>query len=172
MGLWTGPLFPAFYVYFLLTIAGGVSLVLAAQPQRWWGVIREEPEWLGFAVPIILVTALVGIDIWRYLTALTPLSVALFARCSQAWRPRQAMVLMSAVVVLTLATQMPFQGMDLTRYFTEWFPYYAWTNTAPGDVTRSMLWPGWIWRFGAVSLALCALIVYANGRARSTVVIT
>ena len=41
------------------------------------------------------------------------------------WRPRQAMVLMSAVVVLTLATQMPFQGMDLTRYFTEWFPYYA-----------------------------------------------
>jgi len=172
MGLWTGPLFPAFYLYFLLTIAGGVSLVLAAQPQRWWGVIREEPEWLGFAVPIILVTALVGIDIWRYLTALTPLIVVLFARCSQAWRPRQAMVLMSAVVVLTLATQMPFQGMDLTRYFTEWFPYYAWTNSAPGDVTRSMLWPGWTWRFVAVSLALCALIVYANGRARSTVVTT
>jgi hypothetical protein len=86
---------PAFYVYFLLTIAGGVSLVLAAQPQRWWRVIREEPEWLGFAVPIILVTALVGIDIWRYLTALTPLIVVLFARCSQEWRPRQAMVLMS-----------------------------------------------------------------------------
>ena len=41
MSLWTGPLFPAFYVYFLLTIAGGVSLVLAAQPQRWWGVIRR-----------------------------------------------------------------------------------------------------------------------------------
>jgi hypothetical protein len=66
----------------------------------------------------------------------------------------------------------PFQGMDLTRYFTEWFPSYAWTNTAPGDVTRSVLWPGWTWRFVAVSLALCALIVYANGRARSTVVIT
>ena len=48
--------------HFLLTIAGGVSLVLAAQPQRCWRVIREEPEWLGFAVPIILVTALVGID--------------------------------------------------------------------------------------------------------------
>jgi hypothetical protein len=170
IGLWTGPLFPAFYVYFLLTIAGGVSLVLAAQPQRWWRVIREEPEWLGFAVPIILVTALVGIDIWRYLTALTPLIVALFARCSQEWRPRQAMVLLSAVVVLTLVTQLPFQGMDLTRYFTEWFPYYAWTNTAPVDVTRSMLWPGWIWRFVVVGLALCALIVYANGRGRTTVV--
>ena len=81
--LWTGPMLAALYVYFPLTIAGGVSLVLAAQPQRWWRVIREEPEWLGFAVPIMLVTALVGIDIWRYLAALTPLFVVLFARCSR-----------------------------------------------------------------------------------------
>jgi hypothetical protein len=169
MGLWTGPLFPAFYVYFLLTIAGGVSLVIAAQPRRWWRVIQEEPEWLGFALPIILVTALVGIDIWRYLTALTPLIVVLFARCSREWRGRETIVLMSAVVVLSLVTQMPFQGMDLTRYFTEWFPYYAWTNTAPVDVTRAMLWPGWTWRFLAVSLALGALIVY-NGRGRTAVV--
>jgi len=173
-GLWTGPLFPAFYFYFLLTIAGGVSLVLAAQPQRCWRVIREEPEWLGFAVPIILVTALVGIDIWRYLTALTPLIVVLFARCSQEWRPRQAKVLLSAAVVLTLVTQMPFQGMDLTRYFTEWFPYYAWTNAVPADVpvTPDMLWPGWTWRFVAVALALGALIVYANGRERTALVTT
>jgi hypothetical protein len=170
--LWTGPLFPAFYIYFLLTIAGGVSLVLAAQPQRWWGVLREEPEWLGFAVPIVLVTALVGLDIWRYLTALTPLIVVLFARCSRGWQERETLVLMSAVVVLTLATQMPFQGMDLTRYFTEWFPYYAWTNTAPGDVTPAMLWPGWTWRFAAVSLSLCVLVVYANGRGRAAVVTT
>ena len=169
MGLWTGPLFPAFYVYFLLTIAGGVSLVVAAQPQRWWRLIREEPEWLGFALPIALVTALVGPDIWRYLTALTPLIVVLFARCSRQWRGRETVVLMSAVVILTLATQMPFQGMDLTRYFTEWFPYYAWTNTAPVDVTRDMLWPGWTWRFLAVGAALVALIVYASGRGRTAV---
>jgi hypothetical protein len=170
--LWSGPLFPSFYLYFLLTICGGVSLVLAAQPQRWWRVLREEPEWLGFALPIILVTAVVGIDIWRYLTALTPLIVVLFARCSRAWQPRETMVLMSAVVVLTLATQMPFRGMDLTRYFTEWFPYYAWTNSAPGDVTRAMLWPGWTWRFLAVGLALGALILYANGRGRTSVMTT
>jgi hypothetical protein len=172
MGLWTGPLFPAFYVYFLLSIAGGVSLVLAAQPRRWWRLLREEPEWLGFAVPIVLVTALVGIDIWRYLTALTPLIVVLFARCSQEWRGRETVVLMSAVVVLTLVTQMPFQGMDLTRYFTEWFPYYAWTNTAPGDVTRDMLWPGWTWRFLVVTVSVCALMIYANGRERPAVVTT
>jgi hypothetical protein len=172
LGLWTGPLFPAFYVYFLLTIAGGVSLVLAAQPQRWWRLLREEPEWLGFALPIVLVTAFVGIDIWRYLTALTPLIVVLFARCSREWRGRETVVLMSAVVVLTLVTQMPFQGMDLTRYFTEWFPYYAWTNTAPGDVTRDMLWPGWTWRFLVVTVSVCALMIYANGRERPAVVTT
>jgi hypothetical protein len=76
--------------------------------------------------------------------------------------------------VLTLVTQMPFQGMDLTRYFTEWFPYYAWTNTAPADVpvTPDMLWPGWTWRFVAVALALGALIVYANGRERTALVTT
>src|SRR4029079_2499386 len=172
MGLWTGPLFPAFYVYFLLTIAGGVSLVLAAQAQRCWRVIRGEPEWLGFAVPIILVTALVGIDIWRYLTALTPLIVVLFARCSQEWRPGQVTVLMSAVVVLTLVTQMPFQGMDLTRYFTAWFPYYAWTNAVPSDVrgTRAQLSARWTGRFVAVALALGVLIAYANGRGRTALV--
>jgi hypothetical protein len=126
LGLWTGPLFPAFYLYFLVTIAGGVSLVLAAQLRRWWRVLREEPEWLGLALPVVLVAALVGLDTWRYLAALTPLVVVLFARCSRVWRGREPVVLMSAVVLLTVVTQMPFQGMDLTRYFTECFP------TTPG----------------------------------------
>jgi hypothetical protein len=35
-----------------------------------------------------------------------------------------------------------------------------------------MLWPGWIWRFVAVSLTLGALIVYANERGRTAVVTT
>jgi hypothetical protein len=52
------------------------------------------------------------------------------------------------------------------------FPYYAWTNSAPADVTRDMLWPGWGWRFLAVTLALCALTIYANGRGRTAVVTT
>jgi hypothetical protein len=172
LGLWTGPLFPAFYLYFLVTIAGGVSLVLAAQPRRWWRVIREEPEWLGFALPIALVTAVVGIDIWRYLAALTPLIVVLLARCSREWRPGETMVWLSAAVLLTLLTQTPFQGMDLTRYFTEWFPYYAWINNAPGEVTRAMLWPGWAWRFLAVTLTLWALMLYANRRQRTAVMTT
>jgi hypothetical protein len=171
MYLWRDPMWAALYVYFLLTTIAGVSLVLAAQPRRWWSVIREEPEWLGFALPIALATALVGIDIWRYFTALTPLAVVLLARCSREWRTGETLVWLSAVVLLTLLTQTPFQGMDLTRYFTEWFPYYAWINNAPGDVTRAMLWPAWAWRFLVVTLALCALMIYA-GRREPTAVVT
>ena len=168
--LWRDPMWASLYLYFLLTTIAGVSLVVAAQPRRWWRLLREEPEWLGFALPVALATALVGIDIWRYFTALTPLAVVLFARCSREWRPREAWVWLSATVVLTLATQRPFEGMDLTRYFTEWFPYYTWINNAPGDVTPAMLWPGWAWRFLAVTLALCALMIYANGRKPPAVV--
>jgi hypothetical protein len=172
MYLWRDPMWAGLYVYFLLTTIAGVSLVLAAQPWRWWPVIRAEPEWLAFALPIALATALVGIDIWRYFTALTPLAVVLFARCSREWRPREAVVFLSAVVALTLWTQQPFQRMDLTRYFTEWFPYYAWTNSAPGDVPRALLWPGWGWRFLVVTLSVSALMIYANRHERPALVTT
>ena len=164
--LWKDPMWAAFFVYFSLTAIAGVSLVAAAQPWRWWPVIREEPEWLGFALPIALVTALVGIDIWRYLTALTPLAVVLLARCSRAWRPRETVVFLSAVVVLTLVTQAPFQGMDLRRFFVEFFPYYAWLNKSPDGSTRDLLWPGWGWRFLIVTLSMWALTAYASTRER------
>lgn len=169
---WKDPMWAALYAYFALTSIGGLSLVLAAQPRRWWRFIREEPEWLAIVLPIAFVTGLVGIDIWRYLTALTPVAVVVFARCFHEWSVAERRVLLSAMVVLTLATQMPFQGMDLTRYFTDWFPYYAWTNSAPVGVTPGLLWPGWAWRFLLVTLSMAALITYANRQGHSAVATT
>jgi len=171
LDLWRDPMWAALYVYFSLTAIAGVSLVVAAQPQRWWRVIREEPEWLGLALPIAVVTAVVGFDIWRYLVALTPLAVVLLARCSRQWQPRERLVFLSAVVVMTLVTQMPFRGIDLQRFFGEWFPYYAWIDRLPTEVSSARLWPGWGRRFLAVTLALSVLINYA-GRERSVVVTT
>jgi hypothetical protein len=167
--LWKDPMWVAFYAYFSLTAIAGVSVVVAAQPWRWWPVIRDEPEWLGLALPIALVTALVGIDIWRYLTALTPLAVVLLARASRTWRPRETQVFLSAIVVLTLVTQTPFQGMNLGRFFVEYFPYYVWLNKSPDGSTPDQLWPGWGWRFLIVTLSVWALTTYASTRERAAV---
>jgi hypothetical protein len=172
LALWRDPMWAALYLYFAVTAIGGVSMIVAAQPRRWWTVIRHEPEWLGLAVPIALVTGVVAFDLWRYLLALTPLVLVLLARCSREWRPRDAVVFCSAMVVVTLVTQMPFQRMDVTRFFVDWFPYYAWIEKAPGGVTGAMLWPAWGWRFLGATLSLCALTMYANGRERTTVVTT
>jgi hypothetical protein len=172
LALWRDPMWAALYGYFVLTVMGGISLVVAAQPRRWWTVIREEPEWLGLALPILLVTGVVGYDIWRYLLALAPLVLILCARCSRHWRPRETVVFLSAIVVVTVLTQRPFQGMDLTRFFVDWFPYYAWIDKAPGGATSAMLWPGWVWRFLTAAVSLCALMIYDNTRQPSAVVTT
>jgi hypothetical protein len=170
LDLWRDPMWAALYAYFAVTAIAGVSMVVAAQPQRWWSIIRDEPEWLGLAVPIALVTGVVGFDLWRYLLALTPLAVVLLARCSREWRPRETVVFLSAVVVLTLLTQAPFQELNVTRFFVDWFPYYAWIDKAPGGATSAMLWPIWGWRFLVVALSLWALMIYANRRAPSALV--
>ena len=172
LALWRDPMWVALYLYFAVTAVAGVSMVVAAQPRRWWAVIRREPEWLGFALPIAVVSGLVAFDIWRYLLALTPLVLVLLARSSREWRRRETVVFCCAMVVLTLVTQMPFQRLDVTRFFIDWFPYYAWVEKAPGGVTGAMLWPAWGWRFLGVSLSLCALMMYANGRERTTMVTT
>jgi hypothetical protein len=174
--LWKDPMWAALYVYFALTAVAGVSLVVAAQPRRWWSVIREEPEWLGFALPIALVTGVVGYDLWRYMLALTPLAVVLFARCSRDWQPRETAVFLSMVVAVTLVTQLPFRSMDIERFFVDWFPYYAWIDKAPGGVTGDRLWPDWGFRFLGVALCLYGLMIYASGarsaRRERTVVTT
>jgi len=81
-------------------------------------------------------------------------------------------VFFTAMVALTLLTQRPFQGMDLQRFFTEWFPYYAWTESAPVAVSRDLLWPDWGWRFLGVTMTVCALTFYANGRHDTAVATT
>jgi hypothetical protein len=164
LDFWKDPMWAALYAYFAVTAIAGVSMVIAAQPQRWWPVIREEPEWLWFAVPIAIATAVVGMDIWRYMLAWTPLAVVLLARCSREWRRGERVVFLSAIAVLTAATQWPFQRIDLTRYFTDWFPYYAWVNQAQNDVTPAMLWPAWAWRFSMVAATMLALTLYSNRR--------
>ena len=162
--LWTDPMFVGLFFYFLLTCVGGLSLVAAAQVGRCWSWIRDEPEWISFALPIVMVSALVGIDIWRYLVTLAPMALVFYARCSREWSRRDAVVWSAAAMSLTLWTQQPFARMDLARYFADWFPYYAWTDNTPDGIVANPLWPDWTWRFVVVACAFGTLILYAKNR--------
>ena len=169
--MWKDPMFVALYAYFALTFLGGISLITAAQAGRCWRLLRDEPEWISFALPIAVVSGLVGMDIWRYLVSLAPLVLVLYARCSRDWSRGEALVWGVAAIVLTVWTQEPFVSMNLTGYFTDWFPYYAWTGNLPSDVFVRPLWPEWAWRFLVVAFSLCALIVYAKTRPVAGVVV-
>ena len=168
--LWKDPMFVGLFFYFLLTCVGGLSMVVAAQIGRCWRWIRDEPEWISFALPIVVVSALVGIDIWRYLVTLAPMAFVFYARCSREWPRRDAVVWSAAAIGLTAWTQQPFARMDLARYFADWFPYYAWINNTPDNIIANPLWPAWTWRFVVVAIAFGSLSLYAKNRHMSGVV--
>jgi hypothetical protein len=164
--LWHQPLFAGLFFYFVLTLGGGIALVAAAQPGRCWRLLREEPEWVTFTVPILAASALVGMDTLRYITTLLPVVALLFAWCSREWSSRERVVLIAAAVALTVWTQQPFWPMNVEKYFAEWFPYYIWAREYPIPGPVPSLWPDWGWRFLVVTVSLCALLVYTGGRGR------
>jgi hypothetical protein len=166
--LWRDPMFGGLFAYFVLTISGGISLVIAAQPGRCWRLIKEEPEWLSFAVPILVASALVGMDTIRYITALLPAVAVLFARCSREWSSRERWAFLAVALALTVWTQQPFQPMNTSRYFADWFPYYVWAREYPRPDPPS-LWPEWGWRFIVVAGSLCALLAFRSDRGRRVV---
>ena len=69
---WLDPQYAAFWVYFALTLFGGVSLALLLAPRAWWRCLRREPEWLTIVLPIAAVTAVGYIDMWRYSAFVLP----------------------------------------------------------------------------------------------------
>lgn len=158
------PLFIALFVYSVITVAGGLSMVVAAQLVTCWRLIEREPEWVSYAVPLLLVTVLGGADLWRYLTPLLPVVAVFYARCSLASRPREQVVLAVAAILLTVWTQQPFTRMDSASYFAEWFPYYIRAGLYPFSSPPPSIWPEWGWRLAMVAIAMCGLAAYANRR--------
>jgi phosphoglycerol transferase len=72
--------FIAFFIYFTLTIWGGISLILISQFAFCLKCLREEYEYAVFLGLILGVSALGSIDIWRYLAYSIPVVSVLFAR--------------------------------------------------------------------------------------------
>jgi hypothetical protein len=147
---WSDPFFVSLFAYFAVTQFGAVGMIVCASPRRSFGLFVEEPEWLAYVLAILAVSAVGSADIWRYLAYLVPVAPVFFARCTHGWTTRQMSAVFALGAVGTWFTQTPFDPMDVSHYFRDWFPYYVWLGTSEGAL---QLWPVWAWRFlGTVAL--------------------
>ena len=160
------PLFLKFFGYFLLTTFGGVSLMLFARVNQWGKVLALEHEWLSFGGVVLTMALLWSFDFWRYIAFLLPLIVVLFARASSAWTVREQAWMYGVGAVATWFTQRPFEHVDLTIYFRDWFPYYV-ATLGSTPVKPQELWPLWTWRFEASAAFVLLLAVSHLWRRRS-----
>lgn len=153
LALWRDPPFVVFFVYFLITILGGITILLALKPV--WSIRRlaETPELFTFGVLIVGAAAVGNADIWRYLVFLLPVVAILFAAYVRDVRPGP--VILTAALLLTLVTQQPFTQMDMTHYFRDWFPGYVYRT----DDATPLFWSTWWVRIavtcgGAIALGI------------------
>lgn len=160
--MWHDPLFASLFVYFALTVFGGVSLFVAGAAPAVLRLWRREWEWVPYVALIGAASAAGDADIWRYLVYLLPAAVAAAGAASRelsAWKARSLLAAALALAA-TLTTQRPWERIDLVAYFRDWFPYYLHTRAAPIDHPPS-LWPLWEWRFLIVAGLLCAMTIVA-----------
>jgi hypothetical protein len=159
LAMWLDPAYAALWIYFFITLFGGISLLLLAAVRPIAASLRAEPEWLAIIVPIVIVTAVGYVDMWRYSAFLVAVLPPLWVWALGDVEPRRRWVLFVAVLLGTLATQRPWQHMDLRSYFSDWFPYYRFIENRPG--APSLLWPAW--RYYA-AVAATSLIVIGTVR--------
>jgi hypothetical protein len=151
LALWRDPPFVVFFVYFLVTILGGITILLTLKPV--WSLRRlaETPELFTFGVLIVGAAAVGNADIWRYLVFLLPVIAILFAAYVRDVRPGP--VILTAALLLTLVTQQPFTQMDMTLYFRDWFPGYVYRT----DEATPVFWSTWWVRIAATCGGAIAL---------------
>ena len=161
--LWRDPFFAALFVYFTLTVFGGISLFVIARCGAALRHCVREPEWAVYSALVLAAAAMGDADLWRYLAYLLPAAAVLFAVCArQAAFSRWHMVAAAAIVcVATFVTQRPLQAVDLSAYFLDWFPYYIRQGENVPLPTLPSLWPLWGWRFLMVTGLLWLLAVLA-----------
>jgi hypothetical protein len=147
---WHDLSFAVFFFYFLITLLGGVTVLLTLRPAWCVRQLAGAPEFTTFAA-LIVGAASFGVDIWRYLVFLLPVITILFAAYVRDYRPGP--VLLTAALLLTLFTQEPFVQMDMTQYFRDWFPAYVY----PTDDATPEFWSAWRLRIAVTVGAAIAL---------------
>lgn len=152
---WTSPGFLTAFTYFLLTVFGGVSVLLVLRPIWLLSRLRAEPELATFAIVIGGITALGSWDLWRYSVFTLPVAVVLVAQFLRGVDRAALPWVAAAMTVITLVTQRPFARMTQDVYFRDWFPLYPWDNRPlPEDFL-----PVWTARLAVLALLLVATAV-------------
>jgi hypothetical protein len=146
------PPFVAFFVYFMVTLLGGVTVLLTLRAVWCVRQLVRTPELATFAA-LIVAAAATGIDIWRYLVFVLPVIAILFAGYVRAYQPGPA--ILTAALLLTIVTQQPFAQMDMTHYFRDWFPGYVYKT----DDATPEFWSTWQIRIAATAGATIALAI-------------
>jgi len=159
--LWNDPVFVAFFVYFAVTVFGGISIVVAARVDAIVRTVRAEPEWLTFAAPILMAAALGDADIWRYLAYTLPLAVVIYATCAAEWSMQRLIAVSLFGLALTLVLENPFREMTVPEYFRRWFPYYVAAGKVPVP-DRLPLLPVWTRLFVTMAIGLLVMPLFAR----------
>jgi hypothetical protein len=162
LALWREPAFVTFFVYFLVTLLGGITVLLILRAAWTVRQFTRMPELATFIALLVGATAIGNADIWRYLVFLLPAIAILYALYVRDFRP--GAVLLSAAFVLTLATQQPFLRLDMTHYFRDWFPAYVYKT---GDATPEF-WTTWWRRIGLTVGGAVALAIVQWSQRRQT----
>lgn len=159
--LWNDAVFVAFFLYFAVTVFGGIGVVLATSGDKVLHAVAAEPEWFTFSAPVLLAAAFGSADLSRYFAYLLPAAVVMYARCSAEWSLPRLLVVSALVIVLTLVLQDPFRHMTLPEYFRRWFPYYVEAGKIPVS-QRLPLAPVWIRLVVALGIGLLVMPALAR----------
>lgn len=155
---WADPVFVGLFVYFLLTVFGGITVFVLAKAGMVAGHLRREPEWAAYIAAVMVPALLGNADIWRYLAYLLPAVAVLFALSARdVAPPRHRLALVALVCAATIVTQRPWQELDVAAYFRDWFPYYVHLERVPPEGMDPEIWPLWAWRF-LTAAGLCWLL--------------
>lgn len=161
LDVWLEQPFLAFALYFLGTTAGGLSLLLLAQPRTWWNALRARLDVLVLAGALAVSVLLAAHDAPHALGFLLPVWVFLFGWWYAAAGSAR-MWWLAATLLLTVATQRPFVDVDVSALTAEWMPYEAYRRAIEG---RADLWERWIPRLLMASTAMWLLAVLRPGGA-------
>ena len=122
---WRNPAFLTAFVYFAVTVFGGISAVLVLKAGWCIARLRQQPELASYLLVIGGLAALGNLDVWRYFVFALPVSLVLIALYFDQLDPPRERIIAAAMIFVTVITQRPLQRMDEALYFQDWFPLYV-----------------------------------------------